>query len=128
MDYNIFLITRVREEVSKGRSHEDAIVRSVERTGGIITICGMIMGGAFGSMMLSGLGLLQQFGFALFFSIMLDAFVVRIYLMPAILKLSGKYSWWAPGRLQRVRIGKDGKGLDVGRVPTKEKPLRYEEE
>jgi len=130
MDYNIFLITRVREEVSKGRTHEDAIIHSVERTGGIITICGMIMAGAFGSMMLSGLGLLQQFGFALFFSIMLDAFVVRIYLMPAILKLSGKHSWWAPGRLQRVRIGEDGKGIEAGRGPKDKgkKKKRDEEE
>ncbi|MGQ9583051.1 MAG: MMPL family transporter [Thermoplasmatota archaeon] len=113
MDYNIFLITRVREEVARGRTHEEAIQRSVERTGGIITICGLIMAGAFGSMMLSSLGLLRQFGFALFFAIILDAFVVRIYLMPAILKLAGRWSWYAPGRLQRVRIGPDGRGGEV---------------
>jgi uncharacterized membrane protein YdfJ with MMPL/SSD domain len=133
MDYNIFLITRVREEVAKGRTHHEAIQRAVERTGGIITICGMIMAGAFGSMMLSSLGLLQQFGFALFFSIVLDAFVVRIYLMPAILALAGgKASWYAPGKLQRVHIGKDGHGMDLkaghmSKVKTKDAPVKEEE-
>ncbi|MEM4729662.1 MAG: MMPL family transporter [Thermoplasmata archaeon] len=115
MDYNIFLITRVREEVGRGRTHEEAIQRAVERTGGIITICGLIMAGAFGSMMLSTLGLLQQFGFALFLAILLDTFVIRIYLMPAILKLAGRWSWYAPGPLQRVRIGPDGRGGEVRR-------------
>jgi len=110
MDYNIFIITRVREELSKGYTDEVAIRRTVERTGGIITICGMIMAGTFGTMMLSSMGMLQQFGFALFFSIILDAFIVRIYFMPAVLVLVKKYNWWAPGRLQRVKREEFGKG------------------
>jgi len=110
MDYNIFIITRVREELSKGLPDEVAIKRTVERTGGIITICGLIMAGTFGTMMLSSMGMLKQFGFALFFSIMLDAFIVRIYLMPAILVVGKKYNWWAPGRLQRVKREEFGKG------------------
>ncbi len=110
MDYNIFIITRVREELSKGLKDEVAIKKTVERTGGIITICGMIMAGTFGTMMISSLAMLNQFGFALFFSILLDAFVVRIYLMPAVLVLGKKYNWWAPGRLQRVKREEFGKG------------------
>lgn len=103
MDYDIFLVTRIREEVVKGKSDREAIVTAVERTGGIITACGVIMAGAFGSMMLSTLGLLREFGFALAFAILLDAMVVRIYLVPAIMILLEKWNWWAPGRLQRVR-------------------------
>jgi RND superfamily putative drug exporter len=109
MDYNIFIITRMREEVLKGYSDKVAIRRAVESTGGIITACGAIMAGAFGSMMLSVMGILQQFGFALFFAIMLDAFIIRIYLMPAIIVLLSKWNWWAPGRLQRVRRDADGR-------------------
>ena len=104
MDYDIFLCTRMREEVSKGKSDEEAILTAVERTGGIITACGAIMAGALGSMMLSSMGLLQEFGFALFFAILIDATVVRIYLVPAIMVLLQKWNWWAPGRLQRVRL------------------------
>ncbi|MDD1767508.1 MAG: MMPL family transporter [Methanomassiliicoccales archaeon] len=103
MDYDIFLTTRIREEAQKGMSDKDAIVHAVERTGGVITACGIIMAGAFGTMMLSEGALLREFGFALMFAILLDATIVRIYLVPAIMSLLGKWNWYAPGRLQRVR-------------------------
>ena len=102
MDYDIFLTTRIREEVTKGKSDEKAILTAVEQTGGIITACGLIMGGAFGSMMLSSTALLQEFGFGLCFVILIDAMLVRIYLVPAIMLLLQKWNWYAPGRLQRV--------------------------
>ncbi len=103
MDYDILLTTRIREEVAKGKSDKEAIVEAVERTGKVITICGLIMAGTFATMMLSSTALLQQFGFALAFAILLDAIIVRIYLVPAIMVLLEGYNWWAPGRLQRVR-------------------------
>jgi RND superfamily putative drug exporter len=105
MDYDIFLTTRIREEVSNGKTDEQAIMTSVERTGGIITACGVIMAGAFGSMMLSSTSLLREFGFGLAFAILLDALIVRIYLVPAIMLMLQRWNWYAPGRLQRVRRG-----------------------
>lgn len=105
MDYDIFLTTRIREEVVKGKTDEQAILTAVERTGGIITACGLIMAGAFGTMMLSSTALLREFGFALSFSILLDAMIIRIYLVPAIMLMLQKWNWYAPGRLQRVRRG-----------------------
>ena len=109
MDYDIFLTTRIREEVSKGKTDEQAIVTSVERTGGIITACGIVMAGAFGSMMLSSTALLREFGFGLGFAIILDAMIVRIYLVPAIMLMLEKWNWYAPGRLQRVRREEKGR-------------------
>ncbi|MBU0685436.1 MAG: MMPL family transporter [Candidatus Thermoplasmatota archaeon] len=103
MDYDIFLTTRIREEVLKGKSDAKAITTAVERTGGIITACGLVMAGAFGSMMLSTTVLLREFGFGLAFAILLDAMILRIYLVPAIMLLLEKWNWYAPGRLQRVR-------------------------
>ena len=103
MDYDIFLTTRIREEVSKGKTDAQAITTAVERTGGIITACGLVMAGAFGSMMLSTTILLREFGFGLAFAILLDAMILRIYLVPAIMLLLQKWNWYAPGRLQRVR-------------------------
>ena len=103
MDYDIFIITRVREEVAKGKSDRDAITEAMTRTGGIISACGIVMAGAFATLMISPQPFLQQIGFALAFVILLDSMVVRIYLVPAIMVLAGKYNWWAPGSLQRVR-------------------------
>jgi RND superfamily putative drug exporter len=116
MDYDILLTTRIREEVSKGKTDREAIVEAVERTGKVITICGIIMAGAFATMMLSSTALLQQFGFALAFAILLDATVVRIYLVPAIMVLLEGYNWWAPGRLQRVRTEEKIKRKDQKRT------------
>jgi RND superfamily putative drug exporter len=101
MDYNVFILTRIREEVHKGKGLNNAIVDAVDWTGGIITALALIMAGAFGSMMLSSNNMLVMFGFALTVAILLDAMVVRTYIVPAVMSLMGKWAWWAPGRLQR---------------------------
>jgi RND superfamily putative drug exporter len=113
MDYDILLVTRVREEVAKGMDTDEAIVHAVDRTGGIITACGVIMASAFGSMMLSNGYLLKEFGFVLMFAILLDATVVRIYLVPAAMSLLGRWNWWAPGPIRRMSEGRDRKRLDA---------------
>jgi len=102
MDYDIFIITRVREEVARGRSDEEAIYTAMKRTGAIISAAGAIMAGSFFTLTLSPSPVVFQIGFALAVVILLDAMVVRIYLVPAILVLAGKYNWWAPGPLARL--------------------------
>ena len=102
MDYNVFILTRVREESHKGKDAKQAVVDAVEATGGIITALALIMGGAFGSLMFSGNTMLQEFGFALAFAVLCDAMIVRTYVVPAAMTLMGEKAWWAPGRLQRV--------------------------
>ena len=102
MDYDILLTTRIREEIAKGKTNNDAIIYAVDKTGGIITACGFIMAAAFGSMMLSSGYLLKEFGFALMFAILLDAMFVRIYLVPAIMSLLGKWNWWAPAPIAKM--------------------------
>lgn len=113
MDYDILLTTRIREEVTKGMETNEAIVHAVERTGGIITACGIIMAAAFGSMMIANGYLLKEFGFALMFAILLDATVVRIYLVPAIMSLLGKWNWWAPGPIQKMNERRNRKRLQA---------------
>jgi RND superfamily putative drug exporter len=103
MDYNIFILTRIREEVAKGKDNTTAIVDAIDWTGGIITALAIIMGGAIGALMLSSTKMLAEFGFCLAFAILLDAMIVRTYIVPAAMQLLGKWTWWAPGRLQRVR-------------------------
>ena len=107
MDYNVFILTRIREEKHKGKSNREAIVESLDWTGGIITALAIIMGSAFSMMMISSTMMLREMGFALAFAIMLDAMVVRTYIVPAMMTTLGKWAWWAPGRLQRE--GRDEK-------------------
>lgn len=103
MDYNVFILTRIREERHKGKSDRDAIVEALDWTGGIITALAIIMGSAFSMMMISSTMMLREIGFALAFAILLDAMVVRTYIVPAMMTVLGKWAWWAPGPLQRER-------------------------
>ena len=103
MDYNVFILTRIREEIHKGKSDKDAVVESLDWTGAIITALAVIMGSAFSMMMISSTMMLKEIGFALAFAILLDAMVVRTYIVPAMMTVLGKWAWWAPGPLQRER-------------------------
>jgi RND superfamily putative drug exporter len=106
MDYNIFILTRIREEAQKGKETHQAVVDAVDRTGGIITALALILAGALGSLLLSSNRLLQGFGFAIALAVILDAMVVRTYLVPAVMSLLGRRAWWGPNRLRRVRFDK----------------------
>jgi putative drug exporter of the RND superfamily len=106
MDYNIFILTRIREEAQKGKETRQAVVDAVDRTGGIITALALILAGALGSLLLSSNRLLEGFGFAIALAVVLDAMVVRTYLVPAIMSLLGPRAWWGPNRLRRVRFDK----------------------
>lgn len=96
MDYNVFILTRIREEATKGRSLDDSIVGAIEQTGGIITAAAIILAGSLGALMLSSDLLLKQMGFAFAFSILIDALVVRTYLVPAVMQFMGKWNWFSP--------------------------------
>jgi RND superfamily putative drug exporter len=104
MDYNIFILTRIREEATKGKELKEAIISAIENTGGIITAAAIILAGSLGALMLSSGLLLKEFGFAFFFSIIVDAMITRTYIVPAVMSLLGKWNWYAPGKLQKVRI------------------------
>ena len=102
LDYDIFLVTRIREYVAGGAKDEEAIETAVERTGGIITVTGLVTAGAYGTMMLSQIPMLQQLGLAIFIVVLIDATLTRIYLVPSIMMMMKRLNWWAPGRLRRV--------------------------
>ncbi len=96
MDYNIFILTRIREEATKGKHLDDAIVAAMEQTGGIITAAAIILAGSLGALMLSSDLLLKEVGFAFAYSILIDALVVRTYLVPAVMSTVGKWNWYNP--------------------------------
>ncbi len=103
MDYNIFILTRIREEAAKGQSLNDAIVHSMQQTGGIITAAAIILAGSLGTLVISSNMMLKEMGFAFAFSIIIDALVVRTYLVPAVMATFGKWNWYNPiKRLRRI--------------------------
>jgi RND superfamily putative drug exporter len=95
-DYNIFLMSRVREE-SATRRLRDGIRVASARTGTVITSAGLILAGTFGALISSPLQLLFQIGFVVALGVLVDTFVVRSLLVPAITAVVGERAWW-PGR------------------------------
>jgi RND superfamily putative drug exporter len=93
MDYNIFLMGRVKEETA-GNGTRLGVQRAMERTGGIITSAGIIMAGTFAAMLSSSLVGLVQLAFAITVGVLLDTFVIRTTLVPAIAMLLGRWNWW----------------------------------
>jgi RND superfamily putative drug exporter len=93
IDYNIFLLTRVREERLKGNSGSEAAVRSVAMTGGIITAAAVILGTAFAVLTVGEFVLLRAIGFSVAVAVLLDAMVVRTYFVPSALHALGERVW-----------------------------------
>jgi putative drug exporter of the RND superfamily len=104
VDYDIFLVSRIREEKLKGATDREAIKKAVKSTGTIIAICAFIMGGAFSTLMLSKMQMMQQMGFVLFFGIMINAIVMLLFVVPAVMCLMGKWNWWWPGQKEKKEL------------------------
>lgn len=96
VDYNIYLMARIREEVERHSLH-DGVQVALSRTGGVITSAGIILAGTFGALMTLPLRDLFQLGFAVAIGVLLDTFIVRTIMVPAIVVLLGRWNWW-PGR------------------------------
>jgi uncharacterized membrane protein YdfJ with MMPL/SSD domain len=98
IDYNIFLLTRVREERVRGATSSDAVVTAVGRTGGIITAAALILASAFAAITVGEFTLIRAIGFSVAVAVVLDAMVVRTYLVPSALQLLGDRAWNMLGR------------------------------
>ncbi|MFF9895056.1 MMPL family transporter [Streptomyces longispororuber] len=96
MDYEIFLVTRVRDLLRSGLSQEEATMRAVVDTGRVINAAGLVMAGSLGTMALSSTLMLQEYGAGLGLAVLLDATVIRMLFVPATLLLLHKYNWWLP--------------------------------
>tara|TARA_B100000029_G_scaffold55781_3_gene50590 strand:- start:4677 stop:6914 length:2238 start_codon:yes stop_codon:yes gene_type:complete len=93
VDYNIYLMSRIREEAKK-RNITEATQIAVAKTGGVITSAGIILAGTFSALMVLPLTDLFQLGFAVAIGVIIDTFITRTLIVPAIVKLLGQYNWW----------------------------------
>lgn len=101
MDYEIFLISRVQEGVRAGLSDEEAIAQALGRTARIITSAALIMFIVFTAFIAGRVVLTKSIGLGLATAVLLDATLVRLALVPAVLKLAGRWNWWLPRPLER---------------------------
>ena len=102
MDYEVFLLSRVREEYLATGSNDRAVVNGVARTGRVITSAALIMVCVFLAFVLGDDAATKMFGVGLATAILIDATLVRMVLVPATMKLLGRANWWVPGWLDRV--------------------------
>ncbi|MFC4401764.1 MMPL family transporter [Gracilibacillus xinjiangensis] len=103
-DYEVFLLTRIKEEYESGKSNEESVSFGLEHTAPLISGAALIMIVVFGSFAFAGVLPMQQLGFGMAVAIAIDATVVRLILVPATMKLLGDWNWWFPGKTSREDV------------------------
>ncbi|WP_405820688.1 MMPL family transporter [Streptomyces sp. NBC_01390] len=113
MDYEVFLVTRMREAYVHGESPSDAVVTGFKHSARVVVAAAIIMMAVFGGFISSSESMIKLFGFGLAIAVFFDAFVVRMAIVPAVLALLGKRAWWLPKWLDRVlpNVDVEGEGL-----------------
>ncbi len=100
MDYHVFLLSRIRERFLKTGDNTESVAYGVRTTGSIITGAALIMVAIFGGFAAGGIVMFQQMGFGLAVAVLLDAAIIRSVLVPASMKLLGKWNWYFPKWLE----------------------------
>lgn len=113
MDYQVFLVTRMREEFVHGKSPTEAVVAGYHHGARVVTAAAIIMISVFGSFLMETDVTAKSMGFALAVGVLLDAFVVRMVLIPSLLVIMGKWSWWMPKWLDRILPDIDVEGTKL---------------
>ncbi len=104
MDYEVFLLSRIKEEHDAGRSNIDAVATGLQRSARIITSAAVLLAVVFAVFLTSGVTNIKTLGFGVAFAILLDSTLVRALLVPALMRLFGERNWWAPKALKRFTI------------------------
>ncbi len=104
MDYEVFLLSRIKEEHDAGRSNIDAVATGLQRSARIITSAAVLLAVVFAVFLTSGVSNIKTLGFGVAFAILLDSTLVRALLVPALMRLFGERNWWAPKALKRFTI------------------------
>ena len=118
MDYQVFLLSRIREEYDKTKDNSEAVAYGLRTTGGIITGAAVIMVAVFAAFASGRIAALQEMGFGLAIAVFLDATIVRSVLVPSAMKLLGDRNWYLPKWLQWLpKVDVEGHDSSVVEVP-----------
>ncbi|MCC9197278.1 MMPL family transporter [Arthrobacter sp. zg-Y820] len=115
MDYMLFLGSGMREAYAHGATARDAVAQGVRAGRSVVTAAAIIMAAVFGGFIFSHSTMIRPIGFALAFGVLLDAFVVRMLLIPALMHLAGDKAWWLPKWLNKILPDVDVEGASLER-------------
>ena len=104
MDYELFLLSRIREEHLLGKSNVESVAVGLQRSARIITAAALLLAVVFAAFVTSGVTSIKMLGFGVAFAVLLDATLVRALLVPALMRLFGERNWWAPKSLRRFTL------------------------
>ena len=104
MDYEVFLLSRIKEEHDAGRSNIESVALGLQKSARIITAAAFILAIVFAAFIISGVTSIKSMGFGIAFAILLDATLIRALLVPALMRLFGDWNWLAPKALRRFQI------------------------
>ncbi|XVU22604.1 MMPL family transporter [Actinoplanes sp. CA-054009] len=110
MDYEVFLVTRAREEYVHGAAPDEAVVTGMRHGARVVTAAALIMMSVFAGFIMADDTIIKSLGFALAFGVAVDAFLVRMTIVPAVLSLLGRSAWWLPRWLDRLLPNVDVEG------------------
>ena len=127
MDYQVFLVTRMREEYVRGKEPKQAMVDGYHHGARVVAAAAVIMISVFGGFMLSPDITSKSMGFALAAGVFFDAFLVRMVLIPSLLVLLGKWAWWMPAWLDRILPDIDVEGSKLRELQERAKAKAVEE-
>ena len=104
MDYEVFLLSRIKEEYDIERDNEHAVAVGLERTGRIVTAAALLLALVFVAFATSQVSVVKLIGLGLALAVLVDAFIIRATLVPALMRLAGRANWWAPPGLRRLHL------------------------
>jgi RND superfamily putative drug exporter len=104
MDYELFLLSRIREEHLLGKSNIESVATGLQRSARIITAAAVLLAVVFAAFVTSGVTSIKMMGFGVAFAVLLDATLIRALLVPALMRLLGERNWWAPKAMQRFTL------------------------
>ncbi|MFK4064847.1 MMPL family transporter [Streptomyces sp. NPDC029674] len=102
MDYELFILSRMRESWTETGDHRTAVVEGLRRSGRVVSCAALLLAIVFAGFMTGGFAPILQIGLGLTLAVLIDATVVRMFLVPATMALLGRRAWWAPGPLRRL--------------------------
>ncbi|MBQ7806269.1 MMPL family transporter, partial [Rhodococcus sp. (in: high G+C Gram-positive bacteria)] len=122
MDYQVFLVTRMREEYVHGLSAKDAIISGYTHGARVVASAAIIMISVFGAFMLSSETTSKMMGFGLAAAVFFDAFIIRMIVIPAVMSILGDSAWKLPAWLDKILPNVDIEGEAIRRIPIEQDP------